>query len=456
MIEIIYKGEDEEYKNDVNIKLPKNVRQIGNCEYDNKKIYVEDFVMTYVKHFGSKDLKYGILLGNIKHNNGNAYLFITGAVCARPLLDNEIIFDEDVWTGLYEDIKTYFDEVEIIGWFASMPGMLENDMPHIQKIHLDNFAGNDKVCFLIDRVECEDSFYLYDDGGMKAVPGHYIYYEKNADMQSYMAMHIEENDVPADYEQSRKRSINATVHKIFFNQGEKREKTNTGSYGLAEYIGIKNDDGKNNESEAVGRKRRLPAFAYSASSFMLLAVLLGTIALMNTSGQLKDLKNTIIGMNNSKEPITNDDTAKIIDVAGNVETTAEKKEDNKLNVNNNEDETYVQSKDNKNTQVTTENKYNGEENSGTKEDDNTDNRVNQTTQENVTTQQETTSKQEEPEPTVAPVVKEPQYYIVKSGDSLYSISLKIYGNIDMINSIMQANNITNENYIKEGQTILLP
>ena len=196
MIEIIYKGEDEENKNDANIKLPKNVRQIGNCEYDNKKIYVEDFVMTYVKHFSSKDLKYGILLGNIKRNNGNAYVFITGAVCARPLLDNEIVYDEDVWTGLYEDIKTYFDDVDIVGWFASMPGMLENDMPNIQKIHLDNFAGNDKVCFLIDRVECEESFYLYDDGGMKSVPGYYIYYEKNADMQSYMALHIEENEVP--------------------------------------------------------------------------------------------------------------------------------------------------------------------------------------------------------------------------------------------------------------------
>lgn len=56
---------------------------------------------------------------------------------------------------------------------------------------------------------------------------------------------------------------------------------------------------------------------------MLVAVLLGTIAVMNASGQLKDLKSMIVGMNSSKEIQTDgDDTVKIIDVAGNVETTA--------------------------------------------------------------------------------------------------------------------------------------
>ena len=199
--------------------------------------------MTYVKHFGSRDLKYGVLLGNVRHGNGNAYLFVTGAICARPLLDNEIVFDEDVWTGLYEDIKTYFDNVEIIGWFASMPGMLENDMPEITKTHLDNFAGNDKVCFLIDRVECDDSFYVYDEGEKKNKPNEYRIVQYNDEV-------------------------------------------------------IKNTDKEN----IIGKKRKLPAFAYSASSFMLLAVLLGTVALMNASGQLNELKSVVagIGGNNGK------------------------------------------------------------------------------------------------------------------------------------------------------------
>ena len=257
MIEIIYKGENETNSNEVSIKLPKNVRQIGNCEHSRVKVYVEDFVMTYVKHFGSRNLKYGVLLGNVRHGNGNAYLFVTGAICARPLLDNEIVFDEDVWTGLYEVIK-------------------------------------------------------------------------NTDKENI-----------------------------------------------------------------IGKKRKLPAFAYSASSFMLLAVLLGTVALMNASGQLNELKSVVAGIGgNNETQIQNNETAKIIDVAGDVETTTE-----------------------------------------------------------PTTIEESTKA---PEPTVAPVIKEPNYYIVKSGDSLYSISLKMYGNIDMIDGIKQANSISDGDFIKEGDRILLP
>lgn len=48
MIEIIYKNEDENLLKDDNIKLPKNIRQIGegNSDY---QIYVEDNVMNYLK-----------------------------------------------------------------------------------------------------------------------------------------------------------------------------------------------------------------------------------------------------------------------------------------------------------------------------------------------------------------------------------------------------------------------
>ena len=108
MIEIIYKGEEEALNDEINIRLPKNIRQIGECEHYSHKIYVEDFVMTYVKHFSSQKLKYGVLLGDIKRGNGNTYIFITGAVTANAILDNEILFDEDVWTGIYEEIKMYF------------------------------------------------------------------------------------------------------------------------------------------------------------------------------------------------------------------------------------------------------------------------------------------------------------------------------------------------------------
>lgn len=442
MIEIIYRGEDEQQIEDTDVRLPKNVRQIGDCEFENRKIYVEDFVMSYVKHFSSRNLKYGVLLGNIKHNGGNAYLFITGAVCAKPLLDNEIIFDEDVWTSLYEDIKTFFEDVEIVGWFLSMPGMLSNDMAQIQKIHLDNFAGNDKVCFLLDRVECEDSFYLYGDGVMNKCGGHYIYYEKNSDMQSYMMMNEEVTEVPKDYEQSKKRSINAKVHKILYKIENNNPVHENGGYAAKPYEEIEKTVVENDRENTGFAKRKLPTFAYSASSFMLIAVLLGAIAFMNASGQLNELKSVVAGIGNSekegaaaKEPGSNDDKAKIIEAAGNIETTTE--------------ETAPATEEQ--TQPATE-QPSGEP---VTEQPATEKPVQEQPVDNQPVTEQPSSQQPS-EPTVVPAAKEPQYYIVKSGDSLYSISLRVYGNVSMIEKIMQANGISNENYIKEGDTIILP
>ena len=169
------------------------------------------------------------------------------------------------------------------------------------------------------------------------------------------------------------------------------------------------------------------------------------------ASQLKDLKSMIIGMNSSKEIQTDgDDTVKIIDVAGNVETTANSDI-------NNSSEMQTQDRDSQSVQEQTSDINSTENQSDDSDEKNAGNPSDIADNSNQPGETEqVTTTQPEPEPTVAPVVKEPQYYIVKPGDSLYSISLKIYGNIDMINSIKQANSITNENYIKEGDTILLP
>lgn len=418
MIEIIYKGDDDEKQQEVDIKLPKNVRQIGSCEHESNKLYVEDFVMAYVKRFSSRKLKYGVLLGSVQRGNGNVYLFITGAVCAKPMLDNEIIFDDDVWTGIYEDVKTYFDEVEIVGWFASMPGILENDMPQIQKIHLDNFAGNDRVCFLIDQIEGEDSFYVYDDGGMKNCGGYYIYYEKNADMQSYMVLHQDESEIPENYEQSKKRSIHSKVHRMLF---QPEQKTVNELLVPEEKVPLKSE----NKSSA---RRKLPTFAYSASSFMLLAVLLVTVAVMNASGQLKDLKSAVANIGKSnEEPYSVEETPKVIDVAGGVEPTSDEASE--------QETTQAVEETNKEPETT--------------EESTAETTIQETTIEETTSQEQSSDKA-----TVA--AKEQEYYTVKAGDSLYSISMKNYGNMEMIDKIKEVNGIIDENYIKEGQRIVLP
>ena len=99
MIEIVYDKTTAEKngKNEMHYKMPKNIRQIGNAP-DKKKIYIEDYVMTYLKKSpsGEDNVKYGVLLGDVKRAKGNVYIFVNGMVEVRDVIENSIIFNDDI------------------------------------------------------------------------------------------------------------------------------------------------------------------------------------------------------------------------------------------------------------------------------------------------------------------------------------------------------------------------
>ena len=185
MIEMVYNG--KESKGQSEVRLPKNIRQIGDNN-SKKKIYVEDYVMSNLKKEPENEdnIRYGVLLGETKKVKGYSYIFVKGMAEVNDVIENSIIFNDEIWTNLYKDIKRYFDEFDIVGWFISVPYRVKDDMSGIKKIHLDNFAGNDKVCFLSDRTENEDGFFVYENGNLNRQSGYYIYYEKNEKMKKYV------------------------------------------------------------------------------------------------------------------------------------------------------------------------------------------------------------------------------------------------------------------------------
>lgn len=50
----------------------------------------------------------------------------------------------------------------------------------------------------------------------------------------------------------------------------------------------------------------------------------------------------------------------------------------------------------------------------------------------------------------------PQYYVVQQGDTLRSICINVYGNLDRVDEVCTQNGITNPDSILYGQTLLLP
>lgn len=205
MIEVIYKEETDNAKENTEcVKLPNNVRQVGEIK-GQKKIYMEDYVYTFLKKIARNphgDEVAAILFGSCHWTGQGDYIFIRSALQIRnlELSPEHIRFDDKVWGQVYEDSKKYFPEQEIVGWFAGFPGFNMEITEEIRKTHLDHFAGNDKVLFLMEPGEMEEAFYVYENNQLARVPGHFIYYEKNDPMQAYMI------------DMSENRSIEETEH----------------------------------------------------------------------------------------------------------------------------------------------------------------------------------------------------------------------------------------------------
>lgn len=185
MIEIVYK--EDVATEEVNIKLPRNIKQVGACGINGRKVYIEDYAAGFIKNppQSEDDFRYGVLLGEIKRSKSDTYVFVRGAV--ETSQKREVRFDDAVWTEIYEEIKQYFSEFYIVGWFLNAPSMEKEGRMKFQKTHLDNFAGNDKICFFVNRSEHDEAIYTYDSGMMQKRHGYYVYYEKNPEMQNYMA-----------------------------------------------------------------------------------------------------------------------------------------------------------------------------------------------------------------------------------------------------------------------------
>lgn len=388
MIEMVYSSKESQEQE--NVIIPKNIRQMGEND-SNQKIYIEDNVMTLLrkKTQNPDDVKYGVLLGDIKRNKNNTYVFIKAMVEVRDIIENSLIFNDDIWSDIYKDIKRFFGRMDIVGWFVSVPYRVRDDLKGIRKLHMDNFAGNDKVCFLSDRTENEESFYMCRRGKLEKQKGYYIYYEKNEKMKKYMKSMNNEKKEEKQVEN---------------NKVEIKEKPANESKSFREIL--------KEEGQTVKQGR----VAYGISGLLIVALLLSTVVMLNNYGELKNIKQTLVGYSMDEE-------ARVVNQMLNGEAAT--------------------------TQQIS------------KEETTTIGRETETvTQEPESTVLETTSMIEQ----ITSKAKQKPVnnnvtgttYTVKKGQTLYDISMKVYGTSQMVEEIRKYNDIDEDYKIIEGQKIKLP
>ena len=171
-------------------KLPKNIRQVG--ERDQVvKLYIEDYVNTYLKRLypaGGQDLRVGLLLGEIRTEEGNPFRFMDGALEMEQVTreGEKVDFTEEAWKKAYQVLEQMFPHRSVQGWFlCGAPGCALSPLDY-WKQHGQYFSGKNQLMYLNSGLEGEEAIYTASEDGFYKLRGYSIYYERNQMMQDYM------------------------------------------------------------------------------------------------------------------------------------------------------------------------------------------------------------------------------------------------------------------------------
>ena len=405
MIEVIYKEETDNTKENAEcVKLPNNVRQIGEIK-GQKKIYMEDYVYTFLKKIARNphgDEVAAILFGSCHWTSQGDYIFIRSALQIRDLelSPEHIRFDDKVWGQVYEDSKKYFPEQEIVGWFAGFPGFNMEITEEIRKTHLDHFAGNDKVLFLMEPGEMEEAFYVYENNQLVRMPGHFIYYEKNDPMQAYMI------------DRSENKSIEETEHVpdravIDFRRAAREKKKET------------------TEAEKAEKAKKHPVRnRWLAGACCAAAMLAVGLPYLNQYQNVEEAVQT-----GSQRVAVTSEAQKAVEEPLLSPTVTDEPEESLTPVP---------------TQGNTQESLNPQANQEASEES------------SIPTLQSSAEKEEKKEEQQAAADIKTITYTIQRGDTLTSICQKRYGTISRIDEICQLNGISPEDIIYAGGKLLLP
>lgn len=375
-----------------NGSMPKNMRQIGEPG-TGIRILVEDYAYTYLCQMARDNLtgmSTVILLGRIREDQ---------AVCIQGVMrldmgqEMPLWFSGEHWRSIFETMKTWFEDLEIVGWGLLNPGFPPALTEELNSIHNRHFPGKYQVFFQMDILDNEEVFYVREASGLLPRSGYYIYYEKNDAMQAYMSEQrggagIEPEGMIRDRAAMRFRSM----------MQEKREHHS---------------------------QRKAMAFLCTACTFLAMVILVIGVTLINNYDRMTQMEHAIYQLSENL-----DETE-----------TASQEEMQKSEVPEVTEEAVLAE-----NQQAVQEEQPQEQQEAAAEEHTGDSASEEPVQETVSDQVE--AAPEEPE--------QPEQYEVQQGDTLLEISRRKYGTDQMVKEICAVNGLEDSDKIYVGQTIVLP
>lgn len=384
-------------------QFPKNVRQIGNVS-DSPKIYVEDYVDTFLNQlcdYNEENAVGAFLVGTQIMIEDQQCVYISGVVQMDelPLKDGEPLVDDTYVKKMREEKEKYFHDGELVGWFLALPGRKAETNENIIKIHEKTFPKTNTVFIIRDTATKEEMFFAYKYHDLLEIGGHYIYYEKNPDMQNYMI--------------TKRRQTGMTPSETVEDQAAKnfrsivREKM---------------------EQNTRTKPRR---WTTAVTTLIIVVALVVGVTLLNNYDRMKTAQKSLelLAKGEVKEEAIQMVSEDVIEKPDLSEVDA--------------------------VDVVAENpsEIEQEDVAEAGRDDAEQNNTNDTGQ---TETAGSILEEEAVEASSGAVLCEDDFYVVQKGDTLDSISKKVYGDISHVDAICRMNGLQDGNLIFIGQKILLP
>uniref|UniRef100_N2B023 LysM domain-containing protein n=1 Tax=Eubacterium plexicaudatum ASF492 TaxID=1235802 RepID=N2B023_9FIRM len=409
--------------------LPKNIRQIGTST-GNTRVYLEDYVYTYLhtQEVQEEWTNRGfILLGKVEKGKDFTRYFISGMIRMEDAFFKEHVleFSDETWAFIYKEMKTYYDNLEIVGWGQDVSNAPAGLTAEVEQNHKKNFNIQKNVLFLLDQIEKEEVFFVFEKNVLQRKEGYYVYYEKNPQMQEYM---IEKN---------KNQELNISPEEI--------QEPLVHSYRETLL-----------EKKAQLSERKWNGVLYTTSLLLVLSVCVLGVSTVNNVERMQDLEsavNQISGREGTADVRSQD----VPVMSANVQ------DEEQADLNEAKEQTSDKEEENSDSgDDIGEEKNNGTDPEGqaVEEEMTDDEHKEKETKSEQPGSDENNTDDDDAEQTSALTEAQTSllqgYYIVKKGESLVGISKKIYGTAAKARKICELNGIEDMDKIYAGQKLELP
>lgn len=417
-------------------EFPKNVKQIGNV-CDEPKIYVEDYVDTYLNQLKEKTEEGyvgAVLTGEILKMDDQDVVYVAGALKLGDveITGTDVRISREAWDRLEEEKKRFFSGQEIVGWCLIGEGQPAGINKGVKRVHERRFKRDNTIFVWRDAASEEEVFYASKFGDLMQMGGHYIFYEKNPSMQNYM--------------------INT------------RKKIGVTPSEMVEDRAAKNFRSAVKEKMEYKEQRQNARFAYAVSIALVVVVLVIGISTINNYDKMEAVQNSL-------EVLSQSVTSPRAQQAGGEQETGAPKE---AGAPGSPEEMETVSREVKadggGKKETAESGSKGDAGESSRLDGGTGKDTGESggrqdagegsDEQDAGADSGSSQGGNSDLAADAADVQSPsgnkEYYVVQKGDTLDKISIKIYGTRGYVDAICRMNGLTDGNLIIIGQKLMLP